>query len=172
MMWMADEEEQAAIRRAGWNAGLGQDPEKPEAGVFFNSTASSKMTWYLDLEPELSAPVKNEDGSVSCDLTVVLRNTMTAEERQQASGYITGYTGGITGSIYLFAPAGGSITELTADNGRTVLTENYRGLDLGYLIDLTVMEATPVTLHGRITTAPGVDVTPKLVVTPTMTAYR
>ena len=172
MVWMADEAEQELIRQAGWNAGLNTDPTKPEIGIFYNSTEASKVAWFLNIEPELSEPVRNEDGSYSYDLTVRFANVMTYEERATAGGYILGGTGGITGSMYIFAPAGGSISDAVTESGYRMMEQTYEDLELGYLIDLTIPCEDAIVVHCRITTAPGVKEPPKLIVTPTMQEYR
>lgn len=172
MVWMADPDEQELIRKAGWNAGMNTDPMRPQAGVFFNSTAASKVAWFLNIEPELSEPVRNEDGSTSYELTVRFVNVMTPEERAQAGGYILGGTGGITGSMYVFAPAGGTVSDAYTESGYTMRTANYEGLDLVYLIDWTIVCQEAVVVHCTITTAPGAEEPLTLIVTPTMQDYR
>lgn len=172
MVWMADEAEQELIRQAGWNAGLNTDPMQPEIGIFYNSTEASKVAWFLNIEPELSEPVRNEDGSYSYDLTVRFANVMTYEERAAAGGYILGGTGGITGSMYIFAPAGGSISDAVTESGYRMMEQTYEGLDLCYLLELTIPCEDAIVVHCRITTAPGAEEPPKLIVTPTMQDYR
>lgn len=172
MIWMADEAEQELIRQAGWSAGLNTDPAHPQAGIFFNSTVASKMAWFLNIEPELSEPTKNEDGSLTYDLTVRFANVMTPEERSAASRYILGRTDDITGSLYVFAPAGGHIDEAVSEIGYTVKREVYEGLELGCLLEITITSDSPMVVHFRITTAPGVEAPMGLIVTPTMQEYR
>ena len=172
MVWMADETEQQYIRDAGWAAGLNTDPEKPEIGIFFNSTVASKMGWYLNMEPTLSEPAVQEDGSRSYLVTVVLSSAMTREERERATRYVLGGTQGITGFFYIFAPAGGHILSMEADNDWKVNTEVYEGLELGYLAYTTVFDARPITVTCRLTTAPGVEAVPTFMMTPTMQNYR
>ena len=172
MVWMADESEQELIRRAGWSAGLNTDPAHPQAGVFFNSTEASKMAWFLNIEPELSEPVQNEDGSQTYDLTVRFLNVLTPEEKMAASGYILGGNGGITGSLYVFAPAGGRIEEAWSEIGYTMHREVYKDLEVACLIDITVYSGSPFVVHCRITTAPEAEAPMGLIVTPTMQKYR
>lgn len=172
MLWLADEAAQAKVRAVGWDAGLNRDPLKPEAGVFFNSTESSKMAWFLDLDTELSEPETNEDGSLSYTLTVTLANTISQEELYAAGGYILGTSkGAIVGSLYLFAPAGGRIEEAVADNGQALKTAQYEGLQLAWLSKLLIWGEQPVTVRCRITTAPGAAPL-ELMTTPTMQEYR
>lgn len=172
MVWLADEQEQALIRAAGWNAGIRTEPDEPKIGVYFNSTAASKMAWFLDIDTELGEARHNGDGTLSYDLTVRFSNVMTEEERRQASGYILGGTGGITGNLYLFAPTGGSISALSVSNGRTMSEEVYEELPLLYLIDTTIYAGEPLEIRCRVTTAPGVENVPGFIITPTMQDYR
>lgn len=172
MVWLADEAEQELIRRAGWNAGLNTDPTRPQIGIFFNSTEASKMAWFLNIEPELSEPVRNEDGSQTYELTVRFVNTMTPEERAAASGYILGGTGGITGSLYVFAPAGGRIDEAVTQNGYVMRQEVYEDLALTFMTDVTAYADWPIVIHCRITTSPEAQAPAELMITPTMQNYR
>jgi len=171
MIWLADEPGQTMIRELGWNAGLNTDPMKPEIGIFYNSTSASKMTWYLDIIPELSDPVVNEDGSRSYELTLTLANVMTEEERQQASTYILGYLNGIVGSIYIFAPSGGTIGSFETNSHFTMNKTVYEDLELGYLLNYS-LGMQPLVIRCQITTAPGAEEPIRIVVPPTMTAYR
>ena len=172
MFWMADENEQAEMRRVGWAAGLNQDPLHPQAGVFFNSTAASKISWFLNINPELSEPTVNSDGSLSYRLTVTFSNVITSEEIAAASSYILGGTGGITGSFYIFAPAGGHIDSAGTMYGvDDMQREVYEGLEVAYLTDMTITDS-PLVLVCLITTAPGVEAPMGLMVTPTMQDYR
>ena len=172
MVWLADEQEQALIRAAGWNAGIRTAPDEPKIGVYFNSTAASKIAWFLDIDTELGEAQRNDDGSLSYDLTVRFTNVITEEERRQASGYILGGTGGITGSLYIFAPTGGSVTALSASNGRQLGESVYEELPLLYQIDATVYADAPLEISCRVTTAPGVETVPGFIITPTMQDYR
>ncbi len=172
MIWLADEEEQALIRARGWNAGLNSDPKRPQAGVFFNSTSASKSSWFLNIEPALSEPVVNADGSQTYELTVRFVNTVTQEELDLASGYILGGSFAVVGSVYVFAPAGGRIEEAVLESGYPMLRETYEGLELAYMLDRYVDRSEPLVLRCRITTAPEAEEPLGLMVTPTMQAFR
>ena len=172
MVWMADEEEEQLMRDAGWSASLNTDPEKPAIGVFFNSIVSSKMGWYLNMEPSISDPIVEEDGSRSYLVTVVLSSAMTAEERSQSNKYVLGGTRGITGFFYIFAPAGGRIVSMESDDGWKVDYDVYEDLELGYLGFMTVFDDSVITVTARVATAPGVETEPTLMITPTCQNYR
>ena len=171
MIWLADENEQELIREAGWNAGLNVDPQKPEIGIFFSSAVDSKMTWYLDIDYNLSDPIVNADGSRTYELTVILSSNITEQERALASGYILGWTEGITGVIYVFGPAGGTATDFQTNIDRYMLTTNYNDLDLGFMV-VDVHDDEPFIVSCRITTAPGVETPIKVIMPPTMSEYN
>ena len=116
--------------------------------------------------------MRNEDGSYTYELSVRFANVMTAEDRAQAGGYILGGTGGITGSMYVFAPAGGRIEEAVTESGYPLLRETYRDHELAYLLEYTIPCENSFVLRCRITTAPCEQEPMTLVVTPTMQDYR
>ena len=171
MMWMADEKEQELIRQAGWNAGLNNDPKRPEIGIFYNSMSASKITWFLDIDAELSEPFTNKDGSKSYELTVTLSNMISDEEKAAAGEYILGTRAGIYGAFYIFAPAGGTIGEFETVGGWEMRESEYEGLALGYY-PMTLMAGTPFIVHCVVTTSPEAEEPIRLVLPPTMTKYR
>ena len=171
MVWLKDEASQQLIREAGWSAGLNRDEQKPEIGIFFNSTAASKMTWFLNIEPTLSEAVVNEDGSQSYDLTVTLSNVMTEEELRQAGSYILGGSGGIIGTVFVFAPAGGTVSNFEINTTRGMAEDSYMDLELGYQ-SVNVRMGDPIVIRCRVTTAPGVDTPIRIVMPPLMQDYR
>lgn len=171
MLWLADEQGQELIRELGWNAGLNQDPEDPWIGLFYNCTSASKMTWWLDIVPELSEPVQNADGSLTYDLTVTYSNIMTPMERAMSSTYIVGYGVGITGTVYIFAPAGGHLSDVECNKDRAMSLDVYEGLDVAYALSVPLL-SEPFVVRCRVTTAPGVDTPARLVLPPLMMDYR
>lgn len=173
MLWMADEGEQAIIRALNWHGGLNTDPEKPQAGVYYNCTVPSKMGWFLVMDPQLGERVRNDDGSYTYPVTVTLSNAMTQEELKAAGSYITGGAGGaIGGSVYFFAPAGGTVSDFSASTGATVYTDKYNGLELGYLPHFRLHMDQPVVVTYHVTTAPGVEAMLTFSQTPTVQAYH
>ena len=171
MIWMADEKSQQILRDMGWSGALGNDAQHPEIGVYFNSAVDSKMTWYLDIKPTLSEPTVNADGSKSYELTITLSNVITPEEREQAGQYILGWTSGITGVIYVFAPYGGGLGDCRTSTGQDLLEDRYSDLALAYAI-ITVEPEEPFVIQCRIDTAPGAEEPIELILPHTMQEYR
>ena len=172
MLWMADETEQSIISTLGWNGGLNKDPEKPQAGVYYNCTVASKMGWFLVMDTEMGERVKNEDGSYTYPITVTLSNTITEEEYQAATWYITGGNRFIGGSTYFFAPAGGTVSDFTTSNHVNIRLDTYHDLQLGYMQIYNIYPGEPVTITYNVTTAPGVETPLEFSKTPTVQEYH
>lgn len=174
MLWMKDDAEQNIIRSLGWNGGLNTDPEKPQAGVYYTSTDASKMGWFLNMDAEIGEPIKNEDGSSTYPMTVTFYNVITEDEIRNASWYIIGVNsrGGIIGSAYFFAPAGGTISDFAISNGAKLQMNTYHDLELGYMPPFEIDPGELVTVTYNVTTAPGVETPLGLSMTPTVQDYR
>ena len=172
-MWMADPEEQKIIEEAGVSGKLNDDPENPVAGVYFSLADASKLGWYVDIIPEVSEPVINEDNSRTYDVKITLNNIMSDEEQEKINWYIIGaYNGDIRSFIHCFAPAGGTITDVETSNGMYMLESVYHDLQVAYNLDVLIGRGDPIEITYKITTAPGVETPLKVVTTPTLTQYR
>lgn len=173
MIWMKVEEEQAIIRKLGWDCGLNSDPERPEAGVYVNCTIASKMGIFLEMDTQAGMRTQNTDGSYTYPITVTLHNSITREEINQASAYITGGAGGgFSGSAYFFAPAGGTISNFASESPVYIREETYHDLSLGFLQSLYIGPGQSLTITYDITTAPGVETELTFSKTPTLQNYR
>lgn len=172
LLWMADEEEQAIIRQLGWHGGLNNDPEAPEAGIYYNLTIASKMGWFLDMDTQMGERVKNEDGSYTYPITVTLTNTITEDEFKSVNYYVTGGNRYLGGSTYFFAPAGGTVSDFNTSNKVKVHTETYHDLQVGYMQIYNIYPGQPVTITYHVTTAPGVETPLEFSKTPTLQEYR
>ncbi len=172
-IWMADPEEQKIVEEAGVSGKLNDDPENPVAGVYFSLADASKLGWYVDIIPEVSEPVINEDNSRTYDVKITLNNIMSDEEQEKINWYIIGaYNGAIRSFIHCFAPAGGTITEVETSNGMYMLEDVYHDLQVAYNLDVLIERGEPIEITYKITTAPGVETPLKVVTTPTLTEYR
>ena len=173
MLWLADEEEQAAVRAAGLDAGLDRDPANPHAGIYISLNNPSRLGWFLDMEPQITELERHEDGSRVYSVTLALTNTMTQEEIDTASGYITGYPRGIfTGLLHLFAPAGGTIENVETTGNLRFAYDEYHDLQLAYAKNIYLNPGETVTITYTLTTAPCEQADLGLSMTPTLTDYR
>ena len=173
MFWMEDETEQALICELGWSGGLNSDPENPEAGVYVNCIAASKMGIFLEMDTEIGERTLNSDGSYTFPITVKFHNSMTKEEIDQASSYITGGSGGyFSGSAYFFAPADGTIGNFAWDGAINIEKNSYHDLQMGILRVLNLAPGASLTITYDVATAPGVETALTISKTPTLQAYR
>ena len=72
-----------------------------------------KLGWFLDIDTEIGEPVVNDDGTRTYDVTATYSNVLNNADKVNAGNYILGsYGGTITGYIHIFAPAGGTISDI------------------------------------------------------------
>ncbi len=172
MLWMERSEEQEVLREMHWNAGLNQDELAPEAGVYYNCSEPSKMGYYLGMDTEIGERVDNGYGAYMYPVTVTLYNSMSEEDLDASSSYITGaYGGAIRGYLQLYAPAGGQISEVEVSDGTSVYEETYHGLDLQFTDVFLIYPGETVTVTYMVTAAPGADAMLEISQTPTVQAY-
>lgn len=185
-VWMEDPAEEDAIEAMGMAAAIPDADDltsAPQAGVYLNNMGFSKMDWYLDFDVQVGAPVTKSDGSREYAVTVNLKNTLTAEEERRLPDYVGVHLIKEDGSIefcgleryivYLYAPAGGSISDVqvTGDGGMCMNDGTHDGLEVKYgMIDLYDQESCTVTY--TITVPAGVSGDLTMRTTPTCQEVR
>lgn len=175
MLWMKDESEQELVRAAGLACSLNDDPAKPEAGIYFALTNPSRMGWFLNMLPSCELLETHEDGSRTYAVHLDMENVMTEQELLTASWYISGSgnRGTVTGFLYLFAPAGGTISEISGPAGGPPFSPaEYHGLPLEYTHQVFIRPGASVSFDYTVTTAPGEQEDLVFSMTPTLQAYR
>ena len=173
MMWMEDEEEQELVKNAGCSGGLNEDPENPETGVYFSISDPCKLGWFLDIDTEIGEPVVNDDGTRTYDVTATYSNVLNNADKVNAGNYILGsYGGTITGYIHIFAPAGGTISDIKTSNGGRMYTGTYHNLDVAYMFGNSIAPGANITITYKVTTAAGVTTPLGVNSTPTLQNYR
>ena len=175
MLWMKDRDEQELVRRAGLACSLNSDPAKPEAGIYFSLTNPSRMGWFLNMNPSVELLESHEDGSRSYAVRLDMSNVMTEQELATAGSYISGsgVRGAVTGYLYLFAPAGGTIGEVDCSVRSVRFTAaEYHGLDLMYTHQISLSPGSALTIEYTVTTAPCEQEELALSMTPTLQDYR
>lgn len=136
LIWMQNEDEEAAVRSVGVDGALPTEPTDPQTGVYVNNYSYSKLDWYLDLDVQKGNAVRNADGTTSYDMTVTLTNTMTADEAANLPAYVRAHAGGVGAAqeklrLYLYAPAGGLIANVSY-NGGGMAEGTHNGLQVMY----------------------------------------
>lgn len=173
MMWMEDESEQELVKNAGCSGGLNDDPENPETGVYFSISDPSKLGWFLNIDTQISDPVVNSNGSSTYEVTATYSNILSDKDKINAGRYILGsYDGTITGYIHIFAPAGGSLSDVEISNGGTMYIGSYHNLEVAYRFGNSIAPGSSITVTYKVTTAPGVTNPLGVNSTPTLQNYR
>ena len=134
LAWMQDGDEQAAVVKFNLAGDIAEDETTPELGVYINDETWAKMTWYMSVNTTLSDPVLSADGTKTYTAKTVIRNNLTDEEAVTLPSYITGYNPQLTGLgnmlevLFLYAPAGGSISDVSCDLGTEFFETSYSSL--------------------------------------------
>ncbi|MBE7069361.1 MAG: DUF4012 domain-containing protein [Ruminococcaceae bacterium] len=176
MMWMADKQAEEQVKALGLSGSLNYDKNNPELGIFFNVKLANKLGIYVDIKTTFGKETVNKDGSVTYPVTVKIKNNIDRTSVQKGSGnpYLTSkYGPDMRSIVYFFAPAGGKISSFKNNSRLNFVSGSYQNLKLYYNKDLFWIKAgKTVTFTFKVTTAPGVNVKPKVVTTPLLSAYR
>ncbi|WP_302756100.1 DUF4012 domain-containing protein [Collinsella intestinalis] len=123
LAWMENPEEEELMTLMGCSGALKDDPTEPELGVYFADETWSKISWYFSSNTHVDEGVKNSDGTMSYHVTTTMTNNLTLAEAAKQASYITGYhpnkknPAGMFMHVYLVAPAGGSISNISTEGG-------------------------------------------------------
>lgn len=123
LVWMYDEDEEDLMIELGFGGEIDDDPTTPVLGVYLSDDTYSKISWYASVQTEIGEGVVNEDGTTTYSVTTTITNTLTEEIAEDAPTYVTGYnslkrsTSDMLDFVYLYAPAGGSISNVTVSEG-------------------------------------------------------
>ncbi|MCQ2530232.1 MAG: DUF4012 domain-containing protein [Lachnospiraceae bacterium] len=174
MIWMVDPEEEEIVTKAGASGKLNFDPEKPEIGVFFGCDDAARLGMFIRIDVEVGDGTSIENFTKEYPVTVTLTNYLNEVDLGNADNltYLAGhYEGAISSFVHLFAPAGGTISDIQLSNGCEMTMDEYEGLQVGYIYPMMIYPDEPVTITYKVTTAPNVDVKPTYVHTPTLQDY-
>ena len=188
MIWLADATEQSYIEDMGYSGSMtAASQQEPTLGVFVNFWAGSKLGWWLGMDTQISSPVTGNNGSRTYHVTTTLTNFMTAQEAKQGVSYIVSDNDKSLGDadpfIYFYAPAGGTISDVTASNGAALGKATYQGLDVTFTCQVGDFSVLPkpnnplpvestVTYSYTVTLPAGVEGDLQLATTPTLTKYH
>lgn len=140
--WMANADEQALVEKAGAAGTLGNDSANPQLGVFISDDTYSKKSWFFSTDTQVRDGTTNADGTTTYHVTTTLTNHLTADEADNSASYITGCNldrrdnTDMVMWIYLVAPAGGSISNVSQEGGDVALQDftelPYNGLSVTF----------------------------------------
>ena len=142
-LWMDDDTEQAAVRLLSFSGNLDYDVTEPQLGVYINDHTWSKIDWYLGCATYVSEGYINGRGGTTYEVTTYIKNNLTEEEAEGLPQYITGVNNtklrvdDIMSDVYLFAPYGGSITDIEISyegdgNADDMILYRYEGTVWGH----------------------------------------
>lgn len=160
-IWMKDEAVEAVLAKFGVTGELSRDPKTPVLGIYDTDLTFSKIDWYLRFETEVGEGVRNEDGSTTYPVTSRFTNVLTPEEVQSLPTYVTGYNsakrekGDIVSMLTLWAPFGGSISDVTTEGGITTTNELHElyGFQLAKVI-IQDLPGEQTVVRYNVTTSP------------------
>ena len=141
LMYSRNDDEEKAAKALGISGALQTDTsEAPILGVYVNNYSYSKMDWFLDKRVAIDSSVENADGSMTYRVTTTLKNTMTPQEKAEMPGYFQAHNGFSQDiddemlRLYLYAPAGGSISDIkTSGSGSIEMNEaTHDGLKVAW----------------------------------------
>ena len=187
LVWLADDSEQAQMRELGVTGALDASTQAaPTLGVFSNIWFGSKIGWWYGMDTQVGEASVAADGARTYHVTTTLENYLTADELANGGTYIIGgldETGYYEPFVYLYAPAGGSIQNVSASNGAQFQTAEYKGLQVAFTPDVTggsdeahpanpVYPNEPVTISYDVVLPASVKGDLALSATPTLQQYR
>jgi hypothetical protein len=118
-VWFADDGQEQLAIQLGWAGTLSQDTTQPVLGVYASDNSTSKLSWYLSINTQVGEATANADGTKSYACTTTFTNNLTAEEEGSLPEYVASHSilrrssGDMDVYLYLVAPAGGSITNVS-----------------------------------------------------------
>ena len=183
--WMENGDEEAVVKELGLAAALPDASDTstaPVAGVYVNNIRGSKLDWFLNKDVTVGTGKRNTDGSWSYPVTVNLSSTMSEEEETSLPLYVAGVGRQASDwnderlSVLLYAPAGGTISDVETSGSATFSTapeeHSHNGLQVFYGV-LELLPRTDATVTYTVTTASAAGDQPLTVrTTPTCQAAR
>jgi hypothetical protein len=118
-VWFADDSQEQLAVELGWAGTFSQDTTRPELGVYASDNSTSKLSWYLSINTQVGEATTNADGTKSYVCTTTFTNNLTADEEASLPEYVQSHStlrrsnGDMDVYLYLIAPAGGSITNVS-----------------------------------------------------------
>lgn len=130
-VWFADDSQEQLAIELGWAGTLSQDATRPELGVYASDNSTSKLSWYLSIDTQVGEAATNADGTKSYSCMTTFTNNLTTDEESSLPEYVQSHnalrrsSGDMDVYLYLVAPAGGSITDVSWTGDFS--TESFQG---------------------------------------------
>lgn len=153
--WSFHDEDLPALRSANVTGEITNDPANPVTGLYLNEMQASKIDYYIKRNTVVQRTGTGADGSATYHVTTTFTNTMKAGQAASLPEYIIANTkdGTAMNQVTVFAPAGGSVSNVTGTGTTFSETNVYQHQVMAGTISIAP-EAT-VTVEWDVTTAPG-----------------
>ncbi|WP_311210869.1 MULTISPECIES: DUF4012 domain-containing protein [unclassified Aeromicrobium] len=159
MLWSAQKDEEADLAGTRLAGGLPAESSTPHVGVYVNDTTSSKMQYYLDWSTTVESTRCTDGGAQTLVATTTVESTAPAD----ASGlpdYITGNgsrapEGDQQFTVRVFAPWGGTIESVDADDAQSLDTSGRSGERPVALTAFTLEPGQKVQIRTTMTSGEG-----------------
>lgn len=145
LVWMANEDEEAMVKEFGFSGKLQTDVSEPVLGVYVNDDTWSKIDWYAKLSTSVSEGVKNADGTTTYTVQTDLTNTLSLEEAEGLTEYVTGYNtekrdkADMRSYLFIYSPLQGAISDIQVsgdgliDDGSDIPVNTLEGCQVARL---------------------------------------
>lgn len=146
------------ILTAGFTATSPVDETKPAVGIYLTEQNPSKMGWYIKRSAKIKCIECKDDGSCVYHVEYTLKNTITQEQADNLSWYITSVDKKNRGKgmekILFYPPAGGEISNIVELNGpaNAIQKDEINGTQI-YRTMLTLLPGQEVTYSFDVTTS-------------------
>lgn len=116
-MYAFDETAEKTISDAGFTAQTPSSEEHPQVGVYVTEQNPSKMGWYIHRTSKVTRSTCGNDGSQTYHVEYKMTNTLENSQIGALTSYILGSGGQGVEKTLIYAPAGGSISNLKISGG-------------------------------------------------------
>lgn len=175
LMWSTDETCESTFEQLGVSGGIETDTAHPVLGVYLSNKTYGKIDWYLNYATNVGQATLNADGTVSYPVTSTLTNTLTTDEAKTLMHMVLGAaeTGDMTTVVNLVAPAGGTISNVSATGApiSPFAESTYESHDM-WTSTLHITCGETVTVTYTVTTANNASVADGLTVRSTPTCHE
>ena len=172
LIYMVDENEQKAVEELGCSGSLSVDSSKNKLGIFCGVRSSCKLGWWLDKSFDIQ-----KTGDTTYHVTATFGNTITSSEVSTGGTYILGLPadgelGNILPWIYIFAPSGGSISNMQVNSKSYGAEYTEENRQLIYLEKVNLPAQSTATVTFDLTVPAGTSETLEVETNPVLTKYR
>ena len=153
-MYAFDETAEKSISDAGFTAQTPNSEENPQVGVYVTEQNPSKMGWYIHRTSKVTRSTCDNDGSQTYHVEYTMTNTLESSQIGALTSYILGSGGQGVEKTLIYAPAGGSISNLKTSGGSVTESrqETLNGKTV-YASNATIAPGESVTYSFDVTTS-------------------